>query len=101
MNKKFKFPKKQALKQIEAFFLEAKLAFKKDTAKANKCVDKARKIGMKSKVRIPAMLQRQFCKYCYTYLRQGVNCRVRNQNKKMVYYCFSCKRFMRFPIKKK
>jgi len=100
MKKKYKFPKKVALEKIDELFKEAKSIFKKDLEKANKFVSKARQIAMKNKVRIPSTLQRQFCKHCYSYLMPGVNCRVRNQNKKMVYYCFNCKRFMRFPIKK-
>ena len=101
MKKKYKLPKNLAKQKIEELFIEAKALFKKNPKQANRCVDKARKIGRKNKIRISSKLQRQFCKHCYSYLVPGINCRVRNQNKKMVYYCLNCKKYMRFPIKKK
>lgn len=93
--------KKQiALERIKILFKQAKQVFKKNKSLANRYVTLARKIAMKAKIRIPKDLQKQFCKHCYKYLVPGVNCRVRTVNKKLVYYCLNCKRYMRFPIKK-
>ena len=65
---------------------------------ADRYVYLARKISMKNKVRIPSELKRRFCKYCYCYLRQGKNVRVRRNKKGIVYTCLNCKKQMRFPI---
>ena len=99
--RKFKYSKKDAREKILEYLQKAKACIKKDPELSNKYVQKARRVSMKNKVRIPSNLQRQFCKYCHTFLLLGYNCRVRNQNKKMVYYCTTCRRYMRFPIKKK
>ena len=106
MKRKYKQkPRKQmeiARERIKVLFKEAKAIFKKDPKLANRYVVLARKIAMRYKVRIPAELKRKFCKYCYTYLVPGVNCRVRVQRGKVVYYCLKCKKFIRYPyIKEK
>jgi ribonuclease P protein subunit RPR2 len=91
-----------AKERIDILFRQAKDVFKEDSKLSDRYVELARKIAMKYKVRIRAELKRRFCKHCYKYLMPGVNCRVRMHNGKVVYYCFNCKRFMRFPhIKEK
>jgi ribonuclease P protein subunit RPR2 len=92
--------RKEALKQIKAYFKLAKELFNKDKKLADDYVRKARKIGMKNKVRIPSNLQKQFCKHCYCYLKPSVNCRIRLAKKRIIYYCLICKKFMRFPYKR-
>ena len=93
--------RKLALEKVTALFKEAASAFKKDKKLANKHVRSARKTAMKVKIRIPANLKRKFCKHCYSYLKPGINCRVRTHEGKVVYYCLECKKFMRFPYKTK
>ena len=90
-----------ALERIEVLFREADKAFKHSPALSNRYVGLARRIAMKYKVRIRPVLKRRFCKHCYSYLKPGVNCRVRLGEKQVVYFCFSCRRFMRFPYKNK
>jgi len=89
-----------ALERIEVLFKEADKAFKHNPELSNRYVQLARRIAMKYKVRIRPVLKRRFCKHCYNYLKPGVNCRVRLGEKQVVYYCFGCGRFMRFPYKK-
>lgn len=60
----------------------------------------ARKVAMKARIRIPSELKKKFCKHCYRYLQPGVNCRVRTRNNRIIYYCFNCKKYMRFPFLK-
>ncbi len=86
-----------ALERIKTLFKEAREVFKEDKELSNRYVELARKIAMKYKVRIPSELQKQFCKHCYKFLMPDVNCRIRLHNKKVVYYCLECKKFMRFP----
>ena len=93
--------KRIAKQRIEVLFKQAKDTFKEDTKLADRYVQLARKIAMKYKVRIRPELKRRFCKHCYKYLMPGANCRVRMQKGKVVYFCQSCKKFMRFPHLKK
>ena len=92
--------RKIALERIEALFSEAEKAFKDNPKLSNRYVELARKIAMKSKVRIRSELKKRFCKRCHCYLKQGVNCRVRLGEKHLVYYCLNCKKMMRFPYKR-
>jgi ribonuclease P protein subunit RPR2 len=92
---------KTALERIRKLFKEAASAFKEDKKLSNRYVSLARKIAMKYKVKIPSPLKKRFCKHCYSYLKPSVNCRVRLQKEKVVYYCLKCKKFMRFPYKNK
>ena len=91
---------KIARERIEILFEQADLKFKEDSNLSDRYVELARKISMKYKVRIPKELKRRFCKHCYKFLVPGVNCRVRNNDSKIVYSCFNCKKFMRFPLSK-
>ncbi|MBL7054613.1 ribonuclease P [Candidatus Woesearchaeota archaeon] len=101
-NKKSAEHKKIARERIEVLFKQAKDTFKEDAKLSDRYVHLARKIAMKYKVRIKPELKRRFCKHCYRYLMPGITSRVRMQKGKVVYFCFSCKKFMRFPhIKKK
>lgn len=93
--------KKIASERIIILFDQAKKAFKKDLKLSNRYVLLARKIAMKYKVRIPSALKKQFCKHCHSYLVPSVNVRVRTKEGKVVYYCLNCKKYMRFPYKKK
>lgn len=99
MSKKFKQPsKKIAREKVIEFFDKARLCFNKDKEKADDYVRKARRIAMKHKLRL-GKLKRKFCKYCYSYLKPGVNCRVRTNQGKVVIYCLECKRYTRIPYK--
>tara|TARA_Y100000310_G_scaffold250395_1_gene256606 strand:- start:6151 stop:6447 length:297 start_codon:yes stop_codon:yes gene_type:complete len=87
--------RKIALERVETLFLEADKVFNEDSKLADKYVKNARKISMKVNLRLPKVLKRKFCKYCYSYLKPGVNARVRIK-KMVVYTCFNCKKYMRF-----
>ena len=97
MNKKKPFEKEKRLaKQAIEFLLKEAAKSKKH---ADEYVKSARRIAMKLKVRMPKELKRQYCKHCYAYFRMGDNCRVRVQRGKVIYYCFSCKKYTRIPYK--
>jgi len=100
--KHYKKPAKQlkiAEKRILFLFNEAKDSFKKDSKLSDKYVKLARRIAMKYKIKLPSNLKKRFCKHCHKYLVPGVNCRVRLHKHRLIYYCLSCKHFMRHPIK--
>lgn len=87
-----------AKKRIYTLFEKADEKFDTDRQLANRYVALARKLSMKYKVSIPSGLKRKFCKHCYSYLKPGVNLRVRTHDGKLVYYCLECKRFWRMPL---
>lgn len=93
-------PKKlrqEVLDKVSSLFKQAELIAKENPELANRYVKLAREMSMKVKVRIPTELKRRFCKHCHVYFIPGANYRVRTQRGKVVYYCFNCKKYMRFP----
>ena len=93
-------PKQQrdiAKDRIIELFSQAELRFKKNPELSDRYIEIARKISMKYKVKIPRELKKRFCKHCYKYLVPGTNSRVRLTKSKLVYYCNSCKKYMRYP----
>ena len=97
--------KKHALERIKVLFREAKEQFKDNKPElADRYVFLARKAAMKINLRLSKEIKRKFCKHCYKYIVPGVNCRVRINNNRVIYYCFNCRKYMRFmlkPLKKK
>ncbi|MCK4669759.1 MAG: ribonuclease P [Nanoarchaeota archaeon] len=96
-----KAQKEAALERVKELFKQAAGIAPKNMARANRYVALARKMAMRYNAKIPASLQRKFCKHCYHYLVPGVNLRVRTHLGKVVYYCKDCKKHMRFVVKKK
>jgi ribonuclease P protein subunit RPR2 len=92
--------KEIAKERIEILMKKADEVFNKNKSLANRYVTLARKISMKSNVRFTRELKRKFCKHCYKFLKPGINVRIRTKEGKVVYYCFECKKFMRFPYLK-
>ncbi len=103
MKKKFKGTKgqqkKQALNEITMLFNKAKEVFDEKPELADNYVQKARRIAMKYKVKLPLKYKRRICKNCHRYLVPGRNLRVRTHKGHMVYYCLRCKGFMRVGYK--
>jgi len=90
---------KIAQNRIRFLFQHAKEVFKEDSKLSDKYVKIARKIAMKYKIRLPSSLKKRFCKHCHKYLVPSVNCRIRIHKHRLIYYCLSCKHFMRHPLK--
>ena len=88
--------RKKVLQVINKLFEEAKFQFNKNPELSNKYVKLARKAAMKVNLRIPRELKRKYCKHCYSYLVPGKNSRVRIHKSRVIYYCFNCKKYMRF-----
>lgn len=89
--------KQKAREQLPKLFDNAKSIFKEDKKKANDYVRKARNLAMKYRIRLPKELKMRFCKHCYSYTVPGVNCRVRNDKGRVVYFCEECKHYTRYP----
>jgi len=88
--------KKEVLELVRKLFEQAKIKFNKNPSLSNKYIKLARKSAMKVNLRIPRELKRKFCKHCYSYLVPGRNARVRIHKSRVIYYCFNCKKYMRF-----
>ncbi|MBI4141494.1 ribonuclease P [Candidatus Woesearchaeota archaeon] len=95
-----KLSKREALDQIVHLFDDAETVAGEDLSLANKLIKKARRIAMKVRVSIPIPFKRRFCKHCGIFFIPGKTYRVRTKDKKIIYTCLVCKRFMRFPTKK-
>jgi len=103
MIKKYKGTKSQqkklALIEIKQVFDKAKESFDEKPDLANKYAKKARRIALKYKIKMPLSIKRSICKNCYCFLVPGKNLRVRTHRGHVVYYCFNCKKYMRFGYK--
>ena len=91
--------KKIAQERIKILFEEADKIFENSPKLANRYVELARKIAMKVNLRLPKQLKRKFCKHCYSYLKPGVNSRIRIHKNKVIIYCKNCKKYTRIPLK--
>jgi ribonuclease P protein subunit RPR2 len=103
MRKKFKGTKgqqkKQALDEIDALFKQAKEAFYEQPELADRYAQKARRMSMKYKAKLPLKYKRSICKICHCYLVPGKNLRVRTHNGHLVYSCLKCRGFLRVGYK--
>lgn len=101
MVKAFKAKQKYiATERVKHLISFADEVFSKDPKRADHYIELARKVAMKARIRIPSNFKKRFCKHCYSFLKPGINCRVRTRNNKVVYYCLNCKKYMRFPFLK-
>ncbi|MBW2988298.1 ribonuclease P [Candidatus Woesearchaeota archaeon] len=89
------------LKRVEHLFDEADMVFAKDKQLANRYIALARRLAMRVNLRLPSHLKRRYCKFCYSYLKPGINLTVRLNNGKLVYYCHECKHHFRMPLHNK
>ena len=66
--------------------------------RARRYVDLARRIGMKTRVKMPK--DRRYCKRCLVPMMPGVNCVVRLSDHKIATTCRACGAVSRFPYLK-
>jgi ribonuclease P protein subunit RPR2 len=95
--------KKVAKERIKILLNLAYQIFYKDPLLSKKYVELARKVGMKSSVRLPRKSKRFICKECGHLLVPGANCRVRIRSEcgtKIVITCLTCKQIKRYPLTK-
>ncbi len=91
---------KIARERIQILFGEAEKVWKERPDLAKRYIELARHIGMRYNVRIPRDLKRKYCKYCYSYLRFGVNANLRAKRGVVTIKCFTCKKEMHYPYRK-
>jgi ribonuclease P protein subunit RPR2 len=89
--------KKIALERTEILRREADLTT--DQKLADRYAKLIQKIAQKVKLKLPRITKRRICKHCNTFLKPGINCRIRVNKGKSTYFCETCKRYMRFGFK--
>lgn len=87
-----------ALEQIRALLDAAALAFAKDSAAAQRIVTQAHQLALRTRIRLPAVLKRRFCKKCRSLWVPSKTVRVRLAQGRVVYSCLVCKRIWRLPL---
>ncbi|HUU89360.1 MAG TPA: ribonuclease P [Candidatus Glassbacteria bacterium] len=94
-----------ALERIEILLENADKVYKTDSTLAQNYAEKARKIAMKARVRIPRKWRFRFCNKCKMYLYPGISSRVRIKSGKpsrVTLHCNNCEqRTKSIPIKTK
>ena len=87
--------------RIEHLFSLADEIYSKHPELSDRYVVLARTLAMKYRTRMPSVLRRKYCHFCYGYLRPGVNCTVRTTGKTLTYTCKRCKKFSRMGYHQK
>ena len=96
-------PTKQiALKRVHVLFQLAKEVIHKNPELAQRYVQIARKIAMRTRLKLPKEYRSLICRKCKSFILPGVNCRVRIQHRRephMVITCLNCGGHSRIPLK--
>lgn len=90
--------KEIARERIIILFERAEKIFSKNKSLADRYIILARKIAMKSNIRLTKVQKKKFCKHCYSYLIPGLNSRIRINNNKIITYCNECKKYSRMQL---
>ncbi len=90
--------KKIALERIELLFGQAERFFADHPEWSDRCVEHARSIAMRHRIRIPRAYRRKFCRRCHAYLVPGATARVRIHHGRVVVTCLRCGFQRRYPL---
>jgi len=93
-----------ALQRIHFLFSLAKEKIREEPELAQRYVEIARRIAMRTRLRLPVEYRRMVCGHCKSFIYAGVNCRVRAQQRRephMVITCLVCGKQTRIPLKSK
>jgi ribonuclease P protein subunit RPR2 len=91
-----------ALERIHTLFELAKRNIRKEPKLAQRYAEIARKIAMKTRVKLPKEYSHLICRHCKSFIYPNVNCRVRVQQRRephMVITCLECGKPMRIRLK--
>jgi ribonuclease P protein subunit RPR2 len=94
--------KQIALKRVETLFQLAKDIIHKDPELAQRYVQLARRIAMRTRLKLPKVYKRLVCRKCKSFILPGVNCRIRIQKRRephMVITCLICGGYSRIPLR--
>jgi len=93
-----------AMQRIRVLFRLAKEKIREEPELAQRYVEMARKIAMRTKLRLPTEYRRMVCRHCKSFIYPGVNCRVRVQQRRephMVITCLICGKHTRILLRSK
>lgn len=90
--------KKIARERIDRLMEEAGARAPARPDLARRYVERARRIAMRHRVRIPARDKRRFCRRCHAYLVPGRDARVRIHRGRVIVTCLHCGHQIRIPV---
>lgn len=88
-------------KHIDSLFPLVKKNRFTNSAIADRYIFLIRRIAMKTNHKLDSEIKRSYCKHCKELFIPGKNSRVRVHKKRVIYYCFNCKKYTRIPYSKK
>ncbi len=96
--------KEIALQRIRTLFELAKDNVRKEPEMAQRYAQIARRIAMRTRVKLPTEYRRLICRHCKSFIYPGVNSRVRVQRRRephVVITCLICGKAARIPLRAK
>lgn len=96
--------KRIALQRIQVLFQLAKENIHDRPDLAQRYVEIARKIAMRTRLHLPLEYRLYLCRQCKRFILPGANSRVRLQSRRephVVVTCLDCGGIMRIPLKRK
>jgi len=97
-------PKRIALQRIEILFRLASEAIYERPDLAQRYIEIARRIAMRTRIHLPPQHRLHVCKHCKRFIMPGINSRVRIQPRRephVVVTCLHCGGYMRIPLREK
>lgn len=94
--------KQIALQRVNTLFRLAKEVIHENPELAQRYIQIARRIAMRTRLRLPKVYKSQICRKCKNFILPGVNCRIRIQQRReshMVITCLNCGGIYRIPLK--
>jgi ribonuclease P protein subunit RPR2 len=93
-----------AQERIRILFQQAEQTFPEDPDLAQRYVDLARRIAMRTRTHLPRDLRRRICRNCKAYLVPGATSRTRIRQRREPHVattCLKCGHTTRIPLKEK
>ena len=93
-----------ALERIRTLFSLAEEAFPKDPSRAQRYVDLARRIAMRTRTHLPRDLRRRVCPRCNAFLVPGATSRTRISQRRephVAVTCLKCGATARIPLRRR
>ena len=93
-----------AQERIRILFQQAEQTFPEDPDLAQRYVDLARRIAMRTRTHLPRDLRRRICRNCKAYLVPGVTSRTRIRQRRephVAITCLKCGHTTRIPLREK
>jgi ribonuclease P protein subunit RPR2 len=96
-----RWQQKIARERIEILFKLAEEWVDSHPERSRRCIELARKIGLRYNIRFPKELKRKFCKNCNTLLIPGKTSSIRVSKKNLIVKCLNCNKIYKYPTAKK